>query len=112
MAHLAFLSDNRTNPNWGCRATSIALGDVLSASGHSFTSVYGQSKHLRVPAIFGPNRAYPIPGVITRRLENASYRFTKKPLFANSDSWQAKLLDFAIPDEGESLRRFRDLSKV
>lgn len=49
MMKLLYVSDNRPGSNWGCRATSIALGQILSTKFFVADSIYNDVKKKLIP---------------------------------------------------------------
>lgn len=108
--HVLF-SDNRTTENWGCRATSLALGDLIISSGLQYESIYGASKRLSIPSLPLGDRRVRIYERINRHLDKVFKRVTGAGFLHDPDHWVARFLDFNLNDREESIRRFESLSE-
>lgn len=106
MKHILFVGDNRSRENWGCRATSLALGEMLCNVSEVCHSISSQEvfEDSRTALPWAPYRPRNPLHLIDRFQFNIVKQFSSKlksTVKANED--------FLLEDPEESVERFERL---
>lgn len=101
--NILYIGDNSDRTNWGCRATSIALGQIVSQKCSITGVVFGKevSGGAFKPIICRKN----VSAGLTRRLNSISTRMPKK-ISHHFTNWCGLRDDFISESSAESIRNF------
>jgi polysaccharide pyruvyl transferase WcaK-like protein len=105
-----FFSDNRTTSNWGCRATSLAMADLMESIGIQYESAYGATKRHIAHSIQILGKRILISPRAAARVDQICKRILGKRVLLNPSHSLFKKLDFNSEDPNTSLALFEWLS--